>query len=37
MRLREALDSIGGLSKKQAEQLDREYRGLSAPREPENP
>jgi glutamyl-tRNA synthetase len=37
MRLREALDSIGGLSKKQAEQLDREYRSLSGPREPENP
>src|SRR5690606_20875886 len=37
MRLREALDAIGGLSKKQAEQLEREYRGLAVAREPESP
>jgi glutamyl-tRNA synthetase len=37
MRLREALEATGGLSKKQAEQLDREYRSLGGPREPENP
>jgi glutamyl-tRNA synthetase len=35
MRIREALDATGGLSKKQAEQLEREYRSLGAPREPE--
>ena len=33
MRLREAIEATGGLSKKQAEQLDREYRGLGGPRE----
>ncbi len=36
MRLREAQEALGGLSKKQAEQLDREYRNLTGPREPEN-
>jgi glutamyl-tRNA synthetase len=35
MRIREALNATGGLSKKQAEQLEREYRSLGAPREPE--
>ena len=35
MRLREALENIGGLSKKQVEQLEREYRALGGPREPE--
>jgi glutamyl-tRNA synthetase len=35
MRIREALEATGGLSKKQAEQLEREYRSLGAPREPE--
>jgi glutamyl-tRNA synthetase len=33
MRLREAIEATGGLSKKQAEQLDREYRALGGPRE----
>lgn len=37
MRLREALEATGGLSKKQAEQLDREYRGLASAREPASP
>jgi glutamyl-tRNA synthetase len=37
MRLREALDATGGLSKKQAEQLDREYRAVGGPREAEAP
>lgn len=37
MRLREALDAIGGVSKKQAEQLDREYRALGGTRETESP
>ena len=36
MRLREALEATGGLSKKQAEQLEREYRALGAPRESES-
>ncbi|HKU43265.1 MAG TPA: glutamate--tRNA ligase, partial [Polyangiales bacterium] len=36
MRLREALEATGGLSKKQAEQLDREYRTLGGPRETES-
>ena len=37
MRLRDALEALGGLSKKQAEQLDREYRSLGSAREPESP
>jgi glutamyl-tRNA synthetase len=36
MRLREALEATGGLSKKQAEQLEREYRALGGPRETES-
>jgi glutamyl-tRNA synthetase len=35
MRLREAQEAMGGLSKKQAEQLERDYRNLGAPREAE--
>jgi glutamyl-tRNA synthetase len=34
-RLREALEAVGGLSKKQTEQLDKEYRALTGNREPE--
>lgn len=37
MRLREALEATGGLSKKQAEQLEREYRALGGPRESAEP
>ena len=36
-RLREAIESLGGLSKKQAEQLEREYRALGGSREAESP
>jgi glutamyl-tRNA synthetase len=36
MRLREALEALGGLSKKQAEQLERDYRNLAGPREAES-
>ena len=35
-RLREALEALGGLSKKQAEQLERDYRSLAGPREAES-
>ena len=33
MRLREAIEALGGLSKKQAEQLEREYRTLGSSRD----
>jgi glutamyl-tRNA synthetase len=34
-RLRDALEALGGVSKKQAEQLEREYRNLGGPAETE--
>jgi hypothetical protein len=34
MRLREALEALGGLSKKQTEQFEKDYRALGGNEEP---